>query len=551
MSVPSSDNVLHTGSILIVAETLQERYLIESVVLAKGMIPVFASTMPVVRNLVRGAAECSFQCTLVAENVVGKSGLECAAWLFQHDPNTSCILLADVLEPAMLVKAIRLGICDVLSRPFKEEELSVAIDRALYLSRSKRASFHVTMQARHATQIHRRMVTSRDYLPKNSEFMPNFDKRLETVFFPALEAGGDLGNTYTLDDHRFLIIAGDVSGHDVSAGFVSTYFMGLFRGMLKKGAQPEEILLTVQDYLLKRWNEARESRDIITSIGVCCLLMDFEKMLIHCSCNGFPLPILCSDSLEITKLGKASPPLGWFDKPLAPTLVYALPKSGCIVLFTDGLMDLGSTNNPCMLALADEVLGLTPEEAAFASIMDMQRDDIFVQRFAWADKSCHEALMRPLYSGTCEYDKNDDIDECEARWESVLRRSLPGLSQSRRIEILLCCREASLNAMEHGCCGRARRSCTLTMVFINHGILRVDVRVNDSEIQERTRINKPEGHIPFGMKIIRGYADSLSYDERKNVLVMDFILNSPYDRPHDDSVMDKMTIEQESASNLP
>jgi hypothetical protein len=478
------------------------------------------------RHIMRSSSDERFVCALIAEDIGGISGLECAAWLVQRDPNLSCILIADSPGIELFTKALRLGLCDVLPKPLKADVFDRALDRAMYLSRFRRGSQHLTLQARDATRLHRRFMSGNKIL-SGEGFRPRFERHFEMAYFPANEAGGDMGNAEMLDDHRILIIAGDVSGHDVSAGFISSYMMGLGHGMIEKGASPEEFLQTAHDYLLKKWNARLSPVDIITSLGVCFIILDFDEMLVHCACNGFPSPILCSDALKVTKLGSPSPPIGWFDKPLAQTMTYPLPRSGSIVIFSDGLNDLRNGGISCSLALADAILFIQPDEVAAASILTAQRDDIFVQRLGWCPRDeTGPKFIRPLWHNACKDGTSADIDAAQQLWDEVLQASLPGLSHDRRTEILLCCREAALNSIEHGCKNPAEPSCQLTMACVGRNILRVRVR-SDGETSDGSSARKPPGHIPFGMKIIKSYSNFSTYEQADGSLVMDFILNLP------------------------
>ena len=54
--------------------------------------------------------------------------------------------------------------------------------------------------------------------------------------------GGDFINVLPIGDERFLFLAGDVSGHDVRAAFVSAYFQGMMRGLLEHNSSLQDVL---------------------------------------------------------------------------------------------------------------------------------------------------------------------------------------------------------------------------------------------------------------------------------------------------------------------
>lgn len=476
--------------------------------------------MQSVRDLVRNPKWECFDCALIAEKINGKPGLECIAWLLQHDPHISCILLTQSHSTSLLLQAMRTGVCDVLVTPLDPQTTSHCLERALNLARNRRGLINVSLQARDARELHKRVVTD---INVSSKIVAPVDLRLETAFFPAMEAGGDFIRNFPLDDNRILTISGDVSGHNLSAGFLSAYFLGMCRGMLASHRSPEAIFQEFHDILVEEWNGNNDRYDIPISVSASFLLLDFSSKTISCCCNGAPQPILCDEYLNTSILGECNPPLGWFAGRIAKTVSVAMPESGSIVCYSDGLLDLDDGHHICPLAKADAVLGIPAEESATSGFLRGQRDDVFVHRISWApNHSKRMRFIRPICNGICHVEKAESIDECQKRWDKALQLSFPGLAKARRMEILLCCREAALNAVEHG---SPVKTCQFTIAC--HGKDRLCVRVHASDwtgfIQN---VQKDNRHTPFGMKIIKGYADSIVYDATNNIILLEFLLTA-------------------------
>jgi DNA-binding NarL/FixJ family response regulator len=522
---PASSDV---RNVLLAGDAAAQNDMLGQILRQMGLEVLRAPSMQSVRQIVREKNDEGIDCAIISEDLEGKSGLECAAWLFQHDPNLSCIIVADSPYNDLFIKSLKLGISDVIFSQTGKEEIRRALERALYLTNYRRGSYLLTKRIQSASRTYRRLISDRRQ-PELKGFMPDYDKRIEIRLFSALEAGGDMGNAFALDDHRFLMLGGDVSGHDIGSGFVSAFVMGIGRGMSFKGAQSDEISQHINDFLVREWNTICPTGEIISSIGTCTVILDFEKMLLFCACNGFPRPILCDERLEIAFPGSSNPPLGWFDKPLSPAMILPLPQTGCITMYSDGLEELGKGGKKCMLAMADTMLGISPDDAPGAAILETQRDDIMVQRFSWSKgNNGNRCLIRPICHCICrgnDVDDADNIDNCQARWEKMLEISLPGLAHDRVEEILLSTREAVLNALEHGCKACSNQSCEITFACIGRYILRIRVQSQTSDKIQCAQ--KEPGHIPFGLKIIKGYSDSYSYDMKSNSLLLDFLLNSP------------------------
>jgi anti-sigma regulatory factor (Ser/Thr protein kinase) len=254
------------------------------------------------------------------------------------------------------------------------------------------------------------------------------------------------------------------------------------------------------------------------------MLVDFEARTMMCSTCGFPAPLLFDSRLNEETLGRPAPPLGWFDEAVAPPVAYPLPESGTILLYSDGLDDVAEQSSMCIPGLADFLISSEDGEIVDSNLLGRQRDDVMAMRFSWHQGTA-ESSVRVLGSFAYQGNQSEDIDKLQAVWGRLLSRKLPGLSRARKLEMLLACREAVLNAMEHGCCGRADRTCTIK--FALAGADRVRVRVTDSGCHiPQERQSRLAGHIPLGTTIIEGISDRVHYDRKNHALVMDFLLNT-------------------------
>jgi len=64
---------------------------------------------------------------------------------------------------------------------------------------------------------------------------------------PAYEVGGDYYDFLQLDDHRFGVVVGDVSGKGVSAAFYMTLMKGILKSQARHVQSPKEILKQIND----------------------------------------------------------------------------------------------------------------------------------------------------------------------------------------------------------------------------------------------------------------------------------------------------------------
>jgi anti-sigma regulatory factor (Ser/Thr protein kinase) len=105
-------------------------------------------------------------------------------------------------------------------------------------------------------------------------------------------------------------------------------------------------------------------------------------------------------------------------------------------------------------------------------------DDILVLLLPLAPENGEQIARLPLIFERMRGDQQTEIDPLQDSWGRSLRFSLPELSDDRLTEILLCLREAMMNAMLHGCMGSAEKSCTLHVRIIDlpeRKLLRINV----------------------------------------------------------------------------
>jgi anti-sigma regulatory factor (Ser/Thr protein kinase) len=84
-----------------------------------------------------------------------------------------------------------------------------------------------------------------------------------------------------------------------------------------------------------------------------------------------------------------------------------------------------------------------------------------------APLALHEVTARwlPVVAESMHGGQHTDIDRMQHQWEASLVLAVPDLSSSRRFDVLLSLREAVLNAMQHGCGGRAECVATLDVAI--------------------------------------------------------------------------------------
>ncbi len=144
------------------------------------------------------------------------------------------------------------------------------------------------------------------------------------------EIGGDWYSVVEVDDHRFAVVVGDVSGHDLAAAGVMAALRYTIRTLAKLGIPPGEILARTAPEL----DVATDDHFATVLVG----MVDTGMQELTVASAGHPAPLLVQDGHA--RYLKVSPgvPLGVPGPPPEPITVHFSPGS-TLVAFTDGLIE--------------------------------------------------------------------------------------------------------------------------------------------------------------------------------------------------------------------
>jgi PAS domain S-box-containing protein len=158
--------------------------------------------------------------------------------------------------------------------------------------------------------------------------------RFDAIYRPAdneSEVGGDWYDAIELDDGRIVISIGDVAGHGLDAAVVMGNVRQAIRVVAQVVDQDPVAMLDAVDRSLRR-----ESPDkIVTAfIGI----IDGRAGTLAYATAGHPPPFLYADGVVHEVLARGLP-LGLRDTPYGAGETIALPATGRLVLYTDGLIE--------------------------------------------------------------------------------------------------------------------------------------------------------------------------------------------------------------------
>ena len=173
---------------------------------------------------------------------------------------------------------------------------------------------------------------------------------------PFYEVGGDIFDTVTVDGRRVTIV-GDVAGKGVAAALVTAGVTAVFRGLVRAGLSPSEILESL--------NEAQGDlgRDELFVTAV-VISIDPQRGVAQVA-NAGHLPPWLLRARHLERIGCSSgTPLGMVPGETFPLETIALVGDEVAVLMTDGVTDtFAEPDDPCGDRLLGSLLATAPRDA--------------------------------------------------------------------------------------------------------------------------------------------------------------------------------------------
>lgn len=174
-----------------------------------------------------------------------------------------------------------------------------------------------------------------NWLPRQS-IIPGFD--ISAVNHPASHISGDFYNWFDLPDGRQVITIGDVTGHGMAAAFLMATTQMLMRTTMPRVSSPGECLEEVNRQLCTQVFQGQ----FVTMLIV---VLDLEKGVMEIATAGHEPPMLsqCNGSFEPLAL-RSQLVLAVDENQTYPTERFELALPACLLLYTDGVVDVQAEN---------------------------------------------------------------------------------------------------------------------------------------------------------------------------------------------------------------
>lgn len=232
--------MLNTPTILVVDDTATSLELLRSILAAEGFSILTASNGPTARHLCRHK-----QPDLVLLDVLmpGETGFEACAQL-KSDPTTAdipIIFLSSLDDVKSKVAGLKIGGVDYVAKPVSGEEVLARVRVHLRIRETNRALVEQQRARLNELRDAQQAILTRPGECPEANF---------AVYYKPLEAaGGDFYDVLPLGAGIFAYFVADISGHGLSAAFLTSAIKALLRQYAGPMYSPEDAMHGVESVM--------------------------------------------------------------------------------------------------------------------------------------------------------------------------------------------------------------------------------------------------------------------------------------------------------------
>ena len=455
----------------------------------------------------------------------GLNGIELLEKVRVLDPTLATIIITSNSERETISASLKGGAIDFLEKPINRPSVRSALERAIAHTLEQRRIHAAVSRLSTVASIQQRLAPNLKSVNNTPGFL---NCELTTRNCPIHEAGGDFISVFRSTPHEVRLVLGDVSGHGVIEGFIASYFQGMVKGMQTLGASAVQIADACNRFLLYDWSGGQNDQ-LPSSLSAVFLSLNLEHRELTVYNCGCPAVYFYPPEAPPIALAPHGTSLGWFDDLAAGSATVKLPDNGVCCLWSDGLTDYAAQIQVTPHAAAAQILLSAPhlhhEESHSVPFMD----DILIARVRWfsSDQPLPED-SHLIYHESVSGDSSLEIDAFQARFQRNLTTALPSLNAQILHRVILCTREALLNALEHGC---EKRADLATQVYARYypKVSRIEITVEDpgpghvrQPQSEPPDLLNGTGHISLGIQLIQTLTSGYRTLRNGATVIMDF-----------------------------
>jgi len=199
---------------------------------------------------------------------------------------------------------------------------------------------------------------------------------IAAAYFPMGEVGGDFYDVVKLDEHRCVVVLGDVSSHGVPAALVMSAASGIIKTLLSehRDITVSDLVTRLNDLLT---NEIIKDREMFVTLFFC--LVDLKKRcLTYCRAGHLPGLFWDHQTRSISELAVGGPIVGQFEGVEFKQGERELRSGDRLFLFTDGLTEAADEDN--------NLFGRERAEQVFSMESELAPKDFCLRVKEWVDR---------------------------------------------------------------------------------------------------------------------------------------------------------------------
>jgi sigma-B regulation protein RsbU (phosphoserine phosphatase) len=443
-----------------------------------------------------------------------RSGMDLLKHIRSTDKTLATLLITGQGEKALVQESLSLGVFEYLEKPVTHQELRRIVKEAVQHTHRMRQSVRDRQGLKDLGELDQRM----------SGIVPEaLRDRLEVFYRPLHEVGGDFLITHPYSDKEWVLLVGDVSGHDIKSGYVSTYFQGMFRGCVENGSRVQEAL-QLFNRVLRRQRAGESSESDAVSLSLSAFYMNFDAEAI-CHWNFGSAPCYAVSKLgQIREFPYGRPPLGWLDSIDLSAIHIQVEENENIYVFTDGLIEFAAELQVSFFSL---FFRLMETRNVIYDLPNEPKDDILAIKYSLNPDPTLSTQFHPLVSEHYAGTEVEQIDHLQSNWRRSLMFALDDRLGDRLYDLLICIREGMLNALIHGCEKSSDKFAHLQISLSDDkNFLRVVIddpgRGHEFDLKNRLEQISTETGKHLGLGIIQHLSDDFSIENKGTSLVFDF-----------------------------
>jgi FixJ family two-component response regulator/anti-sigma regulatory factor (Ser/Thr protein kinase) len=414
----------------------------------------------------------NFDCLVTDYSMPGMNGIDLLEQIKRIDPSLEIILITGENERKIIQESLRKGAFDFLDKPINLDKFYTSIERAVIATskRRKKSATEKSLMAARSTGLFNHIKIS------------SWEGSVDLIYAPRHELGGDFIDVFESDSGSHHVIFGDVSGHDIQSALLSAHFMGTLNGRrsVESPINPAALFSSYNTLLIERGSKlhAATSFEFGSSLSICCLDFAAGSNQVQITNCGVPDIYLVDTDSSVRRVSPQFQPLGWFEGLEYESSNHAIDSIHTILGFTDGLVEFAHKHHWDILSLAYYIDSLSKDDRE--KFLNSAEDDVLLLKIQFKKEPLQ---VIPILHESYRGNEAHNVDRFQNQWQQSFKLSLPDAQSEKLDRFLLACREAVLNALNHGCEKRVDRMAQLSIAW------------NPSEKQLSAVVSDPgEGH---------------------------------------------------------